>query len=274
MGDALGLVTQLARRAAHHEPVRRRESSLARDIVLPVRDIHVEGTVDLEHQDPSIAKAPLAIGEAPSSRRIPPAHLASGQGEPERPTQPSDIDLSDRLRPTGDVDEHPSKPRGSAQRVHPVDPLEQVLRRGQALLDDRREHAFRGPGGLLPRREAEDRRFDPAGRQVRRGPAQILGRSPGSDVLDARVTVADVNTVAVSRSRCRLDASFEVRAARPRPALPPWRRHRRGAHRATSDCSRLSGPVVVPMTLGVSSTHRSDLIRWRTAHRSMPSAES
>src|SRR5215207_2240342 len=129
VGDAPGLVTQLVRGAAHHKSVRRREGPLAREIVLPVHDIHVEGTVDLKHQDPSISKAPLAIGEAPSPRSIPPSHLASRQGEPERPAQPSDIDLSNRLRTTSDVDEHPAKPRGPAQRTHPVDPLAQLLRR-------------------------------------------------------------------------------------------------------------------------------------------------
>ena len=71
-------VPQFTRGAPHDDATRAGQATLPGQVVLPVRDIHVESPVDLQHQDRAIRQHPLGIREPQPTISVPPTNLAQG----------------------------------------------------------------------------------------------------------------------------------------------------------------------------------------------------
>ena len=120
------------------------QAPLAGEIVLPCLDVHVERTVDLQDEDATVGRTPLAVGEAEASAAVAPPRLPGGRREPEPRAHPADVDLRHGLCTACDVRECAAEPWCTAERAEPVDPDQELLGRREPLLHSRGEHAFRG----------------------------------------------------------------------------------------------------------------------------------
>src|SRR3954453_3048869 len=133
------------RRAPHDDPFRRRQGPGSLEIGVPLHDLDVEGAVDLEDQDRSIGKIPLAVRPSHLPAAVGPPSLSGGRPYPELTADTTYGDLGTGVGATGDVTDGGTEPSGTSQGMQCLDPGEQAIRRGQSLLDGCGERAVCRP---------------------------------------------------------------------------------------------------------------------------------
>ncbi len=179
-----GRKPQLLGGAAHDDSTPSRQATGPRQVVRPLVGVHVEGAVDLQHQQSSVREPPLAIGEPQASRALPPAHLAHRRRKPEPAADAADVDLGHRLGAALDVAQDGAEQPGTPQRLEPLDPAGQPCCRGEALLHGRGQEPAPRPDGASVGCDEESGGFHgqrPQTVSVLRQVVEVPSRAPETD---------------------------------------------------------------------------------------------